>query len=284
MMIEQQTRKLKLDTVSSILKYIILIFFSLIILIPIILTVLAGFKTVGQLNADPVGFPDPIVWQNYANIFTKSSFFIYFFNSTIIMLFTVFLDIVIGAFAGFALSRFQIRGKGIIFQYLLLGLLFPLTLAILPLYIQLRALHLLDTQLGIILPQVAFILPFHIIIFRGFIKQIPNELEDACTIDGYGKFGFLFKIVMPLSGPAIATVGVLAMLYSWNNYFLPLVVVNDKDKFTLPMGSMDYIGQYMSEWNQILAFFTICMIPAIIFYIFAQKYIVSGLTAGAIKG
>jgi raffinose/stachyose/melibiose transport system permease protein len=276
-------RKLNPNRISAG-KYAILIFFTVIIIIPVILAVLAGFKTVGQLNSDPAGLPQPWVVQNYLDIFLKSNFPRYFLNSTIIMVFTLILDLIFAGFAGFALSRFSIKGKALIFNFLLLGLLFPITLAILPLYLQLRTLKLLDTHLGIILPQVAFLLPFHIIIFRGFIKQIPNELEDACRIDGYGKLGFMFKVVLPLSGPAVATVGVLAMVASWNNYFLPLVVLNDKFKFTLPMGSMDYIGQFMVEWNKIMAFFSICMLPAIIFYILAQKYIVSGLTAGAVKG
>jgi raffinose/stachyose/melibiose transport system permease protein len=269
---------------TSPMVYVILVIFSLTILIPIALSVSAGFKNVGQLIDDPVGIPNPFVIDNYAKVFVKSSFVTYFINSIVIMLFTVAIDVITAGFAGFALSRFNLKGRGIIFNYILLGLLFPITLAILPLYIQLRALRLLDTHFGVILPQVAFLLPFHIMIFRGFMKQIPNELEDACTIDGYGKLGFLFKIVTPLSGPCVATVSVLAMVASWNNYMLPLILLDDKRKYTLPLGSMDYIGQYLTEWNQILAFFTICMIPAILFYVFAQKYIVTGLTAGAVKG
>jgi raffinose/stachyose/melibiose transport system permease protein len=266
------------------IKYLICSLFALIILVPIVLAAMGGLKTVGQLNMDPIGLPKPLVWDNYLNIFTQSSFIKYFFNSSLIMVFTVFLDIVAAGCAGFALSRFNIKGREVIYNYLLLGLLFPLTLAILPIYIQLRTFSLLDTYMGVILPQTAFLLPFHIMIFRGFIKDIPNDLEDACTIDGCGKIGFLINIVMPLSRPVIATIGVLAMVTSWNNFFLPLIALNSNDKFTLPMGSMDFVGQYLAEWNKILAFFTVTMIPAIIFYIYAQKHIISGLTKGAIKG
>jgi len=274
----------KLDF-STIIQYIILIIFAFLILIPIILAATGGFKTVGQINVDPVGFPDPFKWENYViKVFVESNFIPYFINSFIIMAFTIVLNIIIAIFAGFALSRFDIRGRKLIFNYFLLGLLFPLTLAILPIYIQLRFFGLLDTYVGVILPQVAFLLPFHIMIFRGFIKQIPDELEDACTIDGYGKFGFLIKIVIPLSRPAIATVGILGLVASWNNYFLPLIILNDSSKYTLPMGSMDFVGQYISEWNIILAFFTLTMIPAILLFIYAQKHIIAGLTAGAIKG
>ena len=268
----------------NILKGIILCFFSLIILVPILLAVMGGFKTVGQLNADPIGWPKPFLAENYINIFIESNFFKYLFNSLVIMIATVVVDIVAAGMAGFALSKFKVRGKTLIYNYFLLGLLFPMTLAILPLYIQLRSVGLLDTYIGVILPQTAFLLPFHILIFRGFIAQIPGELEDAVRIDGCGKMGYLLYIVVPLSRPAIATVSVLAMVTSWNNFFLPLIVLNDKEKFTLPMGSMDFVGQYLADWNIILAFFVISMIPAIVFYLYAQKHIVSGLAAGAIKG
>ncbi|MBN2353487.1 MAG: carbohydrate ABC transporter permease [Spirochaetales bacterium] len=275
-------RKLKVDRVFAY-QYAILVFFCLIILVPVLLTVQAGFKTTGQLVDDPVGFPNPFIVENYIKVFANSNFFRYFFNSFLIMALTVILDLIIAGCGGFALSRFKLKGMKLLFNYILLGLLFPLTLAMLPLYIQLRSLKLLNTHFGVILPQVAFQLPFHIIIFRGFMRQIPNELEDACTMDGFGKIGFLYHVVLPLSGPVIATVGVLCMVFSWNNYFLPLIVIDDKFKFTLPMGSMDYIGQYSAEWNLILAFFSICMVPAIVFYILAQRYIVAGLTSGAIK-
>lgn len=269
---------------TNTFKRLILISFALIILVPIGLAVMGGFKTVGQLNADPIGWPKPFLVENYIDIFLKSNFFMYLFNSMLIMIVTVVIDVLVAGMAGFALSKFKIRGKNLLYNYFLLGLLFPMTLAILPLYIQLRSVGLLDTYIGVILPQTAFLLPFHILIFRGFISQIPGELEDAVRIDGCGKIGFLLYIVVPLSRPVIATISVLAMVTSWNNFFLPLIVLNDKDKFTLPMGSMDFVGQYLADWNIILAFFVISMIPAIVFYLYAQKHIVSGLAAGAIKG
>jgi len=278
------TNARKAVSLSEGTKYAVLIFFALIILVPIYLAVIGGFKSIGQLNSDPVGFPKPFLAENYSNIFFKSGFFKYFLNSAIIMSVTVAIDVIVAALAGFALSRFTIKTKNLVYQYFLLGLLFPMTLAILPLYIQLRALGLLDTFIGVILPQTAFLLPFHILIFKGFIKEIPDELEDAVKIDGCGKMGFFMHVVVPLSRPAIATVSVLAMVASWNNFFLPLIVLNDKDKFTLPMGSMDFVGQYLADWNIILAFFVVSMVPAIAFYLYAQRHIVSGLAAGAVKG
>ena len=187
------------------------------------------------------------------------------------------------ASAGFAFSRFKFFAKEVIFTYFILGLLFPLTIALMPLYIQIRNANLLNTHLGVILPQVAFQMPFHILLFRTFFRDIPNELEDACTIDGYGKMGFFVNIVLPLSKPVIATVSVLSIIFSWNGYLLPLIILNELENFTLPMGIFDFFGQWMTEWNMILAFITLAMIPAVVFYFLAQKYIVAGLTSGAVK-
>jgi raffinose/stachyose/melibiose transport system permease protein len=274
------------EKIETVVKYLICIIFAFIILIPIGTAVLGGFKTLGQLRTDPYGWPDPFLWQQYWDIITSASspFGKYFFNSFFIMTFTVILDLTLAALAGFALARFQFPGRSLVFNYFLLGLLFPLAVAILPLYIQLRSLNLIDNYFGVIFPQVAFNLPWHIMLFRGFFAAIPKELEDACAIDGYGSFGFFLYIVIPLSRPAIATVGVLTMVNSWNNFFLPLLVINKNSLFTLPMGVMDYQGQYQVNWNLIMAFVSLALIPAVIFYIFAQKHIIAGLTGGSLKG
>ncbi len=165
-----------------------------------------------------------------------------------------------------------------------LGLLFPLAVAILPLYLQVRATGLLDTYMGVVLPQVAFQIPLQVLLLRGFFKAVPMELQDACEIDGYGPLGFLWFIVVPLSTPILATSGILTIVASWNNFFLPLLVFNNPIRFTLPLGVMAFQGQHASDWNLILGYLTLAMLPAIALFILAQKYIVAGLTGGAVKG
>ncbi|MBN2441350.1 MAG: carbohydrate ABC transporter permease [Spirochaetales bacterium] len=226
------------------------------------------------------------MWNQYTDMLIGEvgNFWSGLMNSLIVGIGTVAVILFVGTFAGYALARIKFKLNSILFFYFSLGLLFPLAVAILPLYVQLRNFQLLDTHIGVILPQAAFGLSMMILLLRGFIKQIPVELEEAATIDGYGRFGFLFRIVMPLSTPILATVSVLTLVSSWNNFFTPLLVLNTQKKFTLPLGVMDFIGQYAADWNLILAFLTLSMIPAVIFYILCQKYIVSGLTSGAIKG
>src|SRR6185369_9268743 len=148
-----------------------------------------------------------------------------------------------------------------------------------PLYLQVRSLGLLDTWWGVVLPQTAFQIPINILLLRAFFIAIPRDLEDACAIDGYGKLGFLWNMVIPLSTPILATAAVLTLVTSWNNFFLPLLVFNDASKFTLPMGVMNFQGQYAAEWNKILAYLTLAMAPAVALFVAAQRFLVAGLTA-----
>lgn len=270
----------------NIFRYLFCLIIFLIIAVPLYISVMGGFKSVGQLRALPMSLPNPFVWNQYTDMLIGKSGFFWreLSNSLIVGLGTVALVLVTGTFAGYALARIKFKLNSPIFVYFWLGLLFPLAVAILPLYVQLRSFNLLDTYLGVILPQAAFGLPMMIMLLRGFIKQIPMELEEAAAIDGYGRFGFLFNIVVPLSKPILATVGVLTLVTSWNNFFTPLLVFNTQKKFTLPMGVMDFMGEHAADWNLILAFLTLAMIPAIIMYVLCQKYIVTGLTGGAIKG
>jgi raffinose/stachyose/melibiose transport system permease protein len=154
----------------------------------------------------------------------------------------------------------------------------------LPLFVLLRGVGLIGNPLGVALPQAAFGLPFTIIILRPFFRSIPNELEDAAKIDGCSTFGFFWRIVLPLSRPALATVSVLAIVGSWNAFFLPLLVFQGPEQWTLPLGVMNFTTEHTSDWARLLAFTSLSMAPAILFYAIAERHIVSGLTAGSLEG
>lgn len=270
----------------SIFQYAVCALMLFVIAVPIYIAIMGGGKTMADLQTHPASLPEPFMWNQYLSILTGTAgrFWTALLNSVILAAGTVGLLLVTAGLAAYALARLRFRGNALFYQYFQLGLLFPLAVAILPLYLQLRSLGLLDKYIGVILPQVAFQLPMQIMLIRGFMKAIPNELEEAAAIDGYGHFGFLFKIVVPLSTPVLATAGVLTLVGSWNNFFTPLLVFNNAKRFPLPMGVMDFMGQYAAGWNMILAYLTLAMIPAVLIYIFFQKYIVAGLTGGAVKG
>jgi raffinose/stachyose/melibiose transport system permease protein len=268
------------------LQYVFCILLSIIVLFPVYMGIFGGFKSNGQLLSDPVGFPRPMYLQNYGNILkqTIGKFWEALGNSLIVAGGTVGITLVVCVMAAFAISRIKFRSAGFFRNYFLLGLLFPLAVAILPLYLQIRNLKLIDKYLGVILPQVAFQIPMTVLLLIGFFRGIPQDLEDACEIDGYGPLGFLVKMVIPLSTPILATTAVIILVASWNNFFLPLLVFNTEQFYTLPMGVMNFQGQHASDWNMILAYLSLAMVPAIILFISAQKYIVAGLTGGAVKG
>jgi raffinose/stachyose/melibiose transport system permease protein len=270
----------------AVAQYAICAVMLIIVAVPLYISVTGGFKSMGQLQTQPAALPDPFLAKQYLDLLTgfKGSFWRELGNSLIVGIGTVAVVLVIGTFAAYALARIKFKLNSLIYVYFQLGLLFPLAVAILPLYLQLRTFRLLDTRIGVILPQAAFGLALMLMLLRGFIKAIPNELEEAAAIDGYSRFGFLFQIVVPLSTPILATTAVLTLVGSWNNFFTPLLVFNTEKKFTLPLGVMGYMGEHAADWNLILAFLTLAMVPAIVIYICFQKYIVAGLTGGAIKG
>ncbi len=274
------------QVVSSTLKYAVCVVVFIVIAVPLYIAIFGGMKSMGELQTAPLSVPLPLVTTMYTDLLLShvGSFWRDLGNSLVIGAVTLFLDLALCSVAAFALARIKFRLSGLIYNYFLLGLLFPLAVAILPLYLTLRTLGLVNSYWGVILPQVAFQVPWNIVLLRGFFQSIPRDLEDAVAIDGYGPLGFFFYAVLPLSTPILATAAIIALVASWNNFFLPLLVFNDAAKFTLPMGVMDFMGQHITGWNIILAFLTLAMIPAVALFIFAQKYIVAGLTSGAVKG
>ena len=277
--------KTNTNTFYKALKIAFLTLMTAYTLFPLYVMVLGGFKTSGDLHHNLFGIPRPFQFETYVRILNPatSSFLSNFKNSLIIMIGTVVIDVILCCLTGFAFARIKFWGKEVLYNYFLLGLLFPLAVAILPMYLQMRTIHLIDTHLGIILPQAAFNLAFHTMLTRSFFAQIPNDLEEAATIDGCGKLGFLIRMVIPLSKPIITTIAVLTLVGSWNQFLLPLLVLNDEKKYTLPLGVMQFQGQFQTDWAQVLAYLTLSLIPAVVFYALAQKQIVAGLTSGSVK-
>jgi raffinose/stachyose/melibiose transport system permease protein len=271
---------------TLVLPYLFCLVVTAAVVVPLYVAVTGGFKSMGQLMNEPMALPSPVQGFQYTDLLTGrvGTFWRSLANSAVIAVGTVGFALGLCTMAAFALARLRFRGNGLVLGYFLMGLLFPLAVAILPLYLQIRTLGLLDTYWGVILPQVAFQIPMVVLLLRGFFLAIPRDLEDACAIDGYGPLGFLWNMVVPLSTPILATAGVLTLVASWNNFFLPLLVFNQASLFTLPMGVMDFQGQHSADWNLILGYLTLAMVPAVALFVAAQRYIVAGLTGGAIKG
>jgi raffinose/stachyose/melibiose transport system permease protein len=270
--------------VSRSLLYVVGWLVALAILIPVIYAVLGGFRTTGQIAQNPVGLPSPWVFSNYGDILASGTFWRQLWNSVLIAALSVLFTVPLAAAAAYVFARFQFPGREWFYTLFTLGLLFPIAVAILPIFIMIRSLGLLGTPFGVALPEAAFGLPLTIVILRPFFASFPNELQDAAAIDGCGPFRFFVRILLPLSRPVLATVSVLALVGSWNAFLLPLVVLTESDNWTLPLGVTNYSTQYSADTARILAFTTLSMIPALVFYAFAERHLVRGLTGAAIKG
>ncbi|HCH00813.1 MAG TPA: thiamine ABC transporter ATP-binding protein [Vibrio sp.] len=265
-------------------KYIFLMLVAGFVLVPMFATVLGGFKSLGELRTNPFGLPDVWEFEYYAQVFADGSIWLLMKNSLIIAFFSVLLTLIIGTMTAFTFSHIKFAGYKYIYNYFLIGMMFPAAAAILPLFLKIRDLGLLDSMSGVVIPQVAFGLGFSILLFRTFFEQLPSELFDASRVDGCSYIKFYWHIILPLSTPILATVGVFVLVASWNNYLLPLLVLNTEQHYPWTLGIMQYRGEYGIEWNRILAYVTVTITPAIVFFLFAQKYIVAGLTGGAVKG
>ena len=269
---------------GRIVRTVVMLIVGAAIVIPIAYAVLGGFKDSGQIAVDPIGLPNPWVVSNYTEILASGTFWLQLGNSVLDAAISTGMVVLFSALAAFVFARRAFPGREAMFTLFTLGLLFPAAVAILPLFILVRDLGLLDNPLGIALPEAAFGLPLTIIILRPFFKAIPIELEDAAAIDGCGQFGFFWRVLLPMSRPVLATVAVLAIVFSWNQFLLPLVMVSSPDRWTLPLGVTNFSTQYSADTARILAYTTLSLIPALVFYVFAERQLVGGLSAGAVKG
>ncbi|MGC2780532.1 MAG: carbohydrate ABC transporter permease [Bradyrhizobium sp.] len=269
---------------AVLFKAVFLAIIAVLVLVPLLATLLGGFKSLGELRVNPFGLPHHWEWQNYADILFSGRYWQLLRNSLIISTLTVTLTLIVASMAAFTFAHVRFYGSSMLLSYLTLGLLFPAATAVLPLFIRVRDLGLLDTYFGVALPQVAFSLAMSVLLLRRFFKDIPYELLEAALVDGCSYIKFFRYVTLPLSRPILATVGTITFVNSWNAYLLPLVMLNTDALYPWPLGIMVYQGEYSSEWHLILAFITLTILPTIILFLLAQKHIVAGLTSGAVKG
>lgn len=272
-------------SLRRVLMYLFVIVMAVLMMAPVVTVILGSIRTTGQFLSNPIGLPQTgIQWENYTSILTNEDFWRSLRNSLIITVTTTVLVVLIASPLAFIFSRVKFRGRNIFFNILSIGLLFPLVVAILPVFLQVRNLELINSFWGVILPLTTFTIPGSTVILIGFFRAIPTELEDASYIDGCTTFGFFRYILFPLARPSVAAIATLAIVAAWNEYFLSLVVLGDASKWPLTLGIMQFQGQFGTDWARVMAYVTLLIIPAILFYLVAEKYIVTGLTGGELKG
>ena len=263
--------------------YIVAGLLILAMLAPVAYIIIGGFRTNAEITTDPSGLPSPWQVQNYVDILKGDVFWRQVGNSTIAAVTTTVGVVALGLMVSFAIARYNFRGKAALYSLYAAGLMFPMTVAITPLYIMVRSIGLMNEIGGVILPQIAFGLPMTVIILVPFLRAIPNELQEAAAIDGCSRLGFFWRMVLPLSLPGVITVGILAFIGSWNSYLLPLFILNNDANYTLPLGVQAFASRYSVDTARVLAFTSLAMLPALAFFSLFERRIVGGLT-GAVKG
>ncbi|QEO13732.1 carbohydrate ABC transporter permease [Agromyces intestinalis] len=267
--------------------YVVALAVAAIAVGPVLYVFISGFRTNPDFFTNPAGMPDPWTADNYLRVLSNPTFWNQVFASTVTALGTTLGVMLFGVMAAFVIARYDFKGRQLLYAMFTTGLLFPLTISILPLTVLLRQLNLFGSWWGLIIPQVAFALPTTIIILVPFLRAIPGELEDAAMVDGTSRIGFFWRIMVPLSMPALMTVGVLAFVGSWNAYLLPLFVLQaggaGSDSYTLPLGVQFFSTANGQDTTGVLSYTALAMLPAILFFTLAEKRIVGGLQ-GAVKG
>lgn len=228
--------------------------------------------------------PKDVTFAAYKNQFNDPRFLKYMSNSIVVALCTVALTTMIAILAATALSRYRFKGHSFMLTSILMVQLFPNILLIVPLYIELKKLGLLNSKLGLVLVYTAFSLSFATWLLKGFIDQIPKEIEESMTVEGASKLQIFWYLIFPLARPGIAATGTYAFIYSWNEFIFSLTFTNGQDSRTLPVGIQQFIAEDLIRWDLITASGVLAAIPILIGFMFAQRVLVSGLTAGAVKG
>jgi raffinose/stachyose/melibiose transport system permease protein len=270
---------------SRIAVHIALILYTILALGPIFLIIINAFKTRRAIFADPLGLPNGQTFTTigFDRVFANADFGLYFFNSLTVTLVSLVLIVLIGAMAAWALTEYKFPGNTLIGLYLAIGIMVPIRLGSVSILRMMVELNLVNTLTALILVYVAQGLPLAILILGEFIQQIPKDLRDAARCDGVSEYRIFFSIILPLISPAIATVAVFTMVPVWNDLWFPLILAPGAGKQTITLGVQQFIGQYVTDWNAVLASLTLAIAPVLVLYLLFSRYLVRGLTAGAVK-
>jgi raffinose/stachyose/melibiose transport system permease protein len=257
---------------------------TLLVVLPIAFMVLCSLKTTREIFQRPFGLPDVARWDNYAQVWGAAHFAVYFRNSVVVTVVSMALILTTGTLAAYALARYRFRGNDLVFLYFLTGIMVPIRLAIIPLFVLMRDFALLDTLWSLVFVYAASGLPSAVFILTGFLRTVPRELDEAARIDGAGELGILRRVLLPLVRPALAIVTVYNIIPIWNDFFFPLVFIHEDGLKTVPLGLTVFFGEYQTNWALLFAGLTLAAAPVLALYVLLSQQFIKGLTAGAVKG
>jgi N-acetylglucosamine transport system permease protein len=260
--------------------------YAIVVILPILWLVSSSLKTDLEIFTKPWALPAVPQWGNFGRAWVQASIGRYFLNSVLVTVISVALILLISAMAAYVLARFVFRGRSLLHNTFLFGMMFPVFLGIVPLYLLLSRLRMLDNYFGLITVYVAYSLSFTIFVLTGFFKTLPGELAEAGLIDGCSQIGVFFRIMLPLAKPGLITAGIFNLFGIWNEYPLALVIIANDRLWTLPLGlaKLTMQQQYETDYGALCAALVIVTVPVMVAYVLFQRKITAGLTAGALKG
>lgn len=273
-------------TIKNIFFYIILVFIAFVCFVPLFWMVRSSFmKNTSIYILDPfIIWPKKMLWENYKNAWSFANFPVYTKNTFIIAISSLIGTVLTSSLAAYSFARLKWNGRNFWFMVILSTLMLPATVTLIPQFLIWRNLNLVNTFVPLILPSFLGGGAYNIFLMRQFFMSIPYELDEAAEIDGTSKFQIYYLIILPLSKSAIIVVALFSFLYNWNDFFGPIIYLNDKAHFTLALGLLQFRGDYVSKWNLLMAASTIVIAPCILIYSIGQKYLIEGISLTGIKG
>ncbi|GAK40645.1 carbohydrate ABC transporter permease [Paenibacillus urinalis] len=270
--------------IGRALFWFVLLLYGIVTLYPFVWLVTSAFKTNEDFYNRPFGLPEVWKWENFTVAWESANLGNAFNNSMIVSIGSLALTLFISALASFVLARFAFRWKGIMLAFFVIGMLIPIHSTLVPLFILMKQMLLLNTYWALILPYTAFALPTAIFILTAYLTSIPRDIEEAAFMDGTGLWGLFFRIMLPMSLPALSTVTILSFLHAWNDFSFALVFINKTELKTLPLAIANFADGYQTDYGLTLAAMTLSIIPTVLLYLLFQEQMMKGMTAGAVKG
>lgn len=276
---EEAVRRLRLPFSPT---HLILIPLALVMVTPLAWMVMTSIQTPDEARRFPPVLPSGIHWQNYTDAIHAAPFGRFFLNSFLVTGACVLGNLVLCSLAGYAFARLRFFGRDVLFVILLATLMIPFQVVMIPIFLIMRHLGLVDSLGALILPNL--VTPFGIFLMRQFFRTLPVELEEAARIDGCSRLGTLIRIVLPLSGPALATLAVIAFLWNWNDFLWPLVVIQSEHNMTLQLGLSTFQGAHSTSWTLLMAGNVLAVLPMLVAFLLAQRHFVNSIASAGIKG
>ncbi len=274
---------LKLTLFGKIIVYILLAVYCLVVLVPFFMMIMNSLKSMREIFLKPFSFPSQVLFDNYTKAWRQGSIGTGYRNSALVAGISVVGILVVASMFAYAISKYDFKGRRFLFIYSMLGLAFPARLAIIPIFILLRNLNLTNSLIGLILIYTSVNIPFSVFLLKNFIDGVPNELSEAARIDGATPMQIYWRVILPLVKPALSIVAIVSFVNVWNDFFFPLIFINDKSKATITLAVSIFFGEYSNQWPLLFSGLTLAVAPTIILFLLFSRQFITGMTQGAIK-